>query len=217
MDMMAIRRRVLMASKKKRLPSEYQEVEYIESTGTQWIDTGLVGNISREWIVEFSDFDRNGITFAGPFGITLSNAKTAFSCGNGTGVYCSFGNKTDVVYHESVESYRAWATSDIKKISISKNGVYRNDVQRISAFTGLTYAESVITMPLFARKPNANTVDRLVKMKLYSFVCKEEGINVGDFIPCYHKSDGEIGMYDTVSKTFYTNAGTGTFTKGADV
>ena len=215
MDMMAIRRRVLMASKKKRLPSEYQEVEYIESTGTQWIDTGLVGNISREWTVEFSDFDRNGITYAGPFGITWNNAKTAFSCSNTTSVYCSFGNKTDVVYHESVESYRAWATSDIKKISISKNGVYRNDVQRISAFTGLTYAESVITMPLFARKPNANTVDRLVKMKLYSFVCKEEGINVGDFVPCYRKSDGEIGLYDTVSKTFFTNQGTGTFLKGA--
>ena len=38
-----------------------------------------------------------------------------------------------------------------------------------------------------------------------------------DLIPCYRKSDDEVGMYDTVSRTFYTNAGTGTFLKGADV
>ena len=40
---------------------------------------------------------------------------------------------------------------------------------------------------------------------------------VRDFIPCYRISDGVIGLYDKVSGKFYTNAGTGTFTKGADV
>lgn len=38
-----------------------------------------------------------------------------------------------------------------------------------------------------------------------------------DGIPCYRKSDDVIGLYDLVSKQFYTNQGTGTFTKGADV
>ena len=36
-------------------------------------------------------------------------------------------------------------------------------------------------------------------------------------VPCYRKSDSTIGMYDTVNGMFYTNAGTGTFDKGADV
>lgn len=36
-------------------------------------------------------------------------------------------------------------------------------------------------------------------------------------IPCYRKSDGVIGMYDTVRKLFLTNTGSGSFTKGADV
>lgn len=26
---------------KTRIPSEYQELEYLQSNGTQWIDTGL--------------------------------------------------------------------------------------------------------------------------------------------------------------------------------
>ena len=38
-----------------------------------------------------------------------------------------------------------------------------------------------------------------------------------DFIPCYRNSDGEIGLYDSINDIFYTNQGTGTFTKGPDV
>lgn len=38
---MNLRRRAIMASKKARLPIEYQEVEYLESTGEQYIDTGV--------------------------------------------------------------------------------------------------------------------------------------------------------------------------------
>lgn len=44
-----------------------------------------------------------------------------------------------------------------------------------------------------------------------------EGTRLIDLIPCYRKSDGEIGMYDLISNTFFTNAGTGAFTKGSDV
>lgn len=38
-----------------------------------------------------------------------------------------------------------------------------------------------------------------------------------NYIPCYRKSDDVIGMYDTISQTFHTNAGTGSFVKGADI
>lgn len=43
------------------------------------------------------------------------------------------------------------------------------------------------------------------------------GTRTIDLIACYRKSDGEIGMYDIVSGAFFANAGTGSFTKGADV
>lgn len=38
-----------------------------------------------------------------------------------------------------------------------------------------------------------------------------------NLIPCYRKQDNVIGMYDSVSDTFYTNSGTGSFTKGIDI
>ena len=44
-----------------------------------------------------------------------------------------------------------------------------------------------------------------------------DGTPIRSFVPCYRKSDNAIGLYDTVEGAFYTNAGTGAFTKGADV
>ena len=44
-----------------------------------------------------------------------------------------------------------------------------------------------------------------------------DGTPIRNFVPCYRKSDNVIGLYDTVEGVFYTNAGTGSFTKGVDV
>ena len=46
------------------------------------------------------------------------------------------------------------------------------------------------------------------------FVEYESNILVRNFVPCYRKSDNIIGMYDTITRTFYTNKGTDTFIKG---
>lgn len=40
---------------------------------------------------------------------------------------------------------------------------------------------------------------------------------VRKFIPCVRNEDNKIGMYDYITKNFYTNQGTGEFLKGEDV
>lgn len=54
-------------------------------------------------------------------------------------------------------------------------------------------------------------------MKLYSFKIYDNGTLIRDFIPCYRVADNEVGLYDIVNNQFYTNQGTGSFTKGPDV
>jgi hypothetical protein len=50
--------------------------------------------------------------------------------------------------------------------------------------------------------------------KMYMFrVYGEDGL-LRDFIPAKRKSDGAIGMYDSVTKGFFTNIGNGSFTAG---
>ena len=48
-------------------------------------------------------------------------------------------------------------------------------------------------------------------MRLYELKMWKDGELVREFIPCYRKSDKEVGLYDLVNSIFYTNAGTGTF------
>ena len=54
-------------------------------------------------------------------------------------------------------------------------------------------------------------VGRIFYLKLYT------GNKYIKLIPCYRKSDNVIGMLDLVNNVFYTNAGSGTFTKGNNI
>lgn len=54
-------------------------------------------------------------------------------------------------------------------------------------------------------------------VKLYYCKMRTNGALQRYFIPCYRKSDNVIGLYDLVTETFFTNSGTGTFTKGPNV
>ena len=53
-------------------------------------------------------------------------------------------------------------------------------------------------------------------VKSFKYWDKDDNL-LRDMIPCYRRSDNVIGMFDKVSQTFFTNAGTGTFTKGNNV
>jgi len=55
---------------------------------------------------------------------------------------------------------------------------------------------------------------RCGKCKIKDFIITESGAEKRHFYPCYRKSDNVIGMYDTVTKAFFVNSGSGTFTKG---
>ena len=61
-----------------RLPSEYQEVEYIQSSGTQWIDTGYVPSYYTEFEADLmytGTLDTNG---TGIFGCRSANTSKSY-------------------------------------------------------------------------------------------------------------------------------------------
>ena len=50
-------------------------------------------------------------------------------------------------------------------------------------------------------------------MRLYACKFYENGVLVRNYVPSQNP-DNVIGLYDCVTKTFYSNAGTGVFTGG---
>lgn len=50
--------------------------------------------------------------------------------------------------------------------------------------------------------------------KIYKFALNINNILVRNMIPARRNSDNVLGMYDTVTNTFFTNSGSGTFIAG---
>ena len=63
---------------------------------------------------------------------------------------------------------------------------------------------------------DTSSLGNYASMKLYSCKIYNNGTLVRDFVPAKNSS-GTIGLYDTVNGACYTNAGSGTFTAGADI
>lgn len=186
--------------KKPRLdPTVYKEVEYIESTGTQWIDTGLTINTATDE-VEFVFQNTEPTVYKWIMGEHDNGAR--FGLGSGDGV-----NKRNVAYGASTYKVNDTAQYDTQHIFTSNsNGVFLDGVS-VKAFNSF---KSTSTIYLFNLNLSS-TGDYRGRAKVWSYTHKRNGELICELIPCYRIADNVTGMYDTVSKTFFTNKGTGEF------
>lgn len=212
MNALELRRRVLMmAQKKSRLPSEYQEVEYLESAGAQYINTKVQGDNSNQITVTFRlaeraiDAYRNYVINVAPgSGRTqFSYSKQAFY-GWGSTYQSPAINTVDTNRHDVIINKNAFTIDGVEVYSPTSN----NFIEKYDIF--VFAANSV-----WASRVDTYS-DGLVIYAL-SVINYDTKAKIREFIPCYRKSDHQTGMYDLVTKTFFTNQGTGEFIVGADV
>lgn len=210
---------------KKRLPVEYQEVEYIESTGTQYIQTSVAPSDNfrmdlKTYTTCVGSYYLAGVrrgsstTIFGQTGSTTN--KSVAASVNGTGVSAS----TDGV------SWSRRTSGQIYEIMLRTNGdgTFTYHIEDLTnekecLAENVSYnpmGEVTAGMWLFAFNSSVPYIISGTN-QIYYFRLYKNGEVAFDGIPCYRKSDEEIGLYDLVSKQFYTNQGTGTFTKGPDV
>lgn len=186
---------------------EYQEVEYIESTGTQYIDTGIKtsNSLSFEIRTNYANGTLLGaqdssnaekcIAIAGS-----SNSEYVRFLSGSAGQFLGIPVNTYGFYDLTIKAGKATLTYNNKPTDIS-----------------LTTKNNKIDLPIYIFARNVDGVaSGYSPRKLFYFKVYDNGNLVRDFIPVYRKSDGAIGLYDLVEKSFYANAGTGTFLKGAD-
>lgn len=213
LTMEQIRRRV-MSGKLKRLPSEYQEVEYIRNDTNGYIDTDYIPQGDETFFV---DFEIISLPSSGEwlklFGCRKGTSVTSrYNCWLGANesgtLYPRFGtvNASDTI---SLSTGNHEISVDTSNCVINVDGVAHT-------FTGSTI--SGITDPTYFNNVyGAGTLYMGGVTDYRSFVISRNGAPVLDFVPCYRISDNAVGMYDMVSRTFFTNYGSGTFTAGPDV
>lgn len=206
-----------MGSRKKEegLPDVYQRVEYIENTGTQYILTNYIPTVTEDMKIEI-DYMFTAIQAGDSFLFGAKQNGTEFItfqcesysgsnwyCGSGIRQFRSVLRAIGITLNVLYSLVMNGNTLTVDGKSVSYNGDRRSGFStQICIFAG-----------------NWNGAIRYINKgaRIYKLTFTANDTKEADFVPCYRKSDGEIGMYDTVSRTFYTNAGTGTFLKGVDV
>ena len=191
----------------ERLPSGYQEVEYIESTGTQYIDTNFIPSQDTEMELDFMDNDTtNDTVLCGCR--NSSNTDTRFTFG-------TYNDKFIFAYGYGVNaSDRPSITSGTRHTAIMSYG--NATLDGVSCLVNT--ASIIFTQNIYIGCSNVGgSASWFAKTKYYAFRLRENGVLVRDLVPCYRKSDGEVGMYDLVSGTFLTNQGSGEFLAGVSI
>lgn len=208
---------VKLVGKKKQI---YHEVEFIQSAGTQYIDIGITYNSENKYTFELDGNFVNtnndqyfGWNAGGLIGIEMRSSsdmyKEKWSDGNRPSQYVLATTRTSVT--QTINSGTASSTT-----TELDNGTNTDILSRAHGSLG-NYAGNN-SYPLFAYRESLSVSSlRYTNLRLYSFKAYVNDELVRDFVPCYRIEDDVIGLYDTVTGTFYVNQGTGTFIKGNDI
>ena len=193
MDVMQLRRVLMMGMQTGGLPGAYRRVEFLESDGNQQINTNITG-LCDFHITAKSEYASGTRILVGRFYTGGHYIGTNTPSGTQT-TYWSLGAGINTVTLAT-----EWADMIVSFASNTSVSLSVNDevINRVGSANNNPYT-------LFGN----DIYKSIAKMK--RCVCFQNGAIVTNFVPCVRKSDSKPGMYDTVSKTFYTNAGTGEF------
>lgn len=192
------------------LPSGYTRLEYIESSGTQWVDTGFKPDQDTRIVC---DCQRTAVTttFPFPFG-TRTGLARGFDVALGA---------TQVFYHYGANYQFAdfAATGDRMTIDANKNvATFTSGNTTVTITNAAATFQEAGNAVLFSMNEGGNiyTDENAFTGKIWSVKIYDNGTLIRDFIPCKNAS-GAVGLWDDVGSQFYGNAGTGAFTAGPEV
>lgn len=195
------------------LPPEYQQVQWLQSTGTQYINTGIVipSNYERlEIKLQCGSYSSNSRYFGS---WSDSNKASIIGYSNSGPLDQIYLGRTtvNVTTTQSGIDYTIDVTADNGTIT----GVWcRANVN--ATYSGLVgaYQSASRRECIFAQLTNGIQYG---SAKIYYYRLHTSNGLACDFVPCYRKRDNKPGMYDLVTNTFFTNAGTGEFITGNPV
>lgn len=194
---------------------DYTFLKYIETTGTQYIQTTLSGparwvgagqgtsegtgsQCTLSCLLLNESLERNANYFVGSRVVNAKYWAINTNVGGNTGVstvptlnYAEY----DITFTNNQQSYG----------TINNNNVF----YKYTGSSSWTYNEWYIGVGF-----GANNTDYYFTGNIYRQRAYQNNVLVGDFIPAIRNSDNVVGMYDAVSGTFFENQGTGTFTAG---
>lgn len=186
------------------LPDGYTELAYIQSSGTQYIDTLFKANQDTKVVMD-GHYVSTPAAHDTLFGGRTSATAKAYAV-NYPGTYFRY------FYNGEYES-KSLSHTPTERCAIIAD---KNNITIGSYSHSWTYGsfQCEYNLLLFAMN-NAGQVQWNASARVYSCQIYDNGTLVRDFIPCINPS-GAVGLYDKVTKAFFGNAGTGVFSCDLD-
>ena len=185
-------------------------IAYLQSTGTQWIDTGISGypiGLSVEPKVEFTEFgvERAICGLYGSCGTFElgNNSNGSLFLFNAAG----YGTGTGNLHLNLNTVYNITGSMTDSNISLIVNGTNYNSG---NAPTAMNSSNLVLFNHCIYDG------DYPAKLKMYYFKIYRDGTLVRDFVPA-KDDNGVTCMYDKISNQYFYNRGSGDFIPGPDI
>ena len=193
-----------------KLPEGYTELKYIQSTGTQHIDTDVIPSLQTTVRLVYQYMS---VVAASGGSDMIAGVRSA------SGGQYRFYPVSLAAQLTTKERYVMGNTLLLREYdSAEKREVLFNDnnhnvyVDGNLVGTLETFTPGTKTMWLFAAN-SESTSHWYSASRIYECQIYENGTLIRDYIPCLNPSN-EAGLYDLVTKSFFGNAGTGQFIAG---
>lgn len=182
---------------------EYTALSYIESTGTQYIDTGYKPNNNTTITanIEITQVDSD---YIGLFGARAGNTQQMWA-----------------YYDTTLNQWSARYNTESKKVSGNYANKHTISIKKnVLVIDGTEYPFSTATFTsaysayIFAIN-SSGAVQYPASMRIYDCRIYNDSVLVRDYIPAVQ--NGTVGLYDKIASQMYLNSGTGNFIEGAAV
>ena len=179
------------------LPKRINFVNYIRSSGTQYIDTGFKPNQNTKVEIKMQSSNQNGDS-VWIFGCQTSWSTNGFAVSTHTAEFGNSNATTGVNFYDGNDH-----------TIIFDKGVLKKDGSTI--WTGSGTFQTIYNM--YISGINAAGTGLSFIGKIYYAKIWDNDTLIRDYLPCLDK-DGIACLYDQVNKEYYYNAGSGEFIAG---
>ena len=220
-----------VASALAALPLGYYEAEYLQSTGTQYINTGFYvsGQMRIEADFAFTDTttQQQGVfasqedqspseNYLSVAAYVNGSTKYAWAWKDGAGQWCStLVDVTTARKYLILDGGANTATLTDVATGVTEYSIAPGDPGYSSSNFDVSHSKTTRKpLTIFARMASTGQISQYGKLKLYSLKIISGGEVVRSYVPCVRASDSAAGLYELVEGRFLANAGTGVFTAG---
>lgn len=169
------------------LPSGYQELRYISGANSQCFDT----------LLHLTDQDTLRVRANTKASCNLLGSYVSGAADDNFSIYV--GNSYYLRFDGKINSSVASTKNAVVTLELSKEGAWRDGTKIVTFSNAGTFTTSLTL--------KVGKLDNSTQTKFTGDLYSVEVVGKMNLVPARRKSDGEVGMYDTIRDLFFTSEG----------